>query len=437
MWFVYVVLTTFTGSMIIGVLGMAFMILAGGAVFWGCAALIHRCWEMGWWWLIPLVWAGIEAVRSFAGPLAFPWALLAHPLWSQPWLAQGAAGGTIFFVSAWCAAVNLVVAAAVFPSKDPLKNLSGNALFRLSVVCMIVVVASLWRWGQTPVGPSRVVTLAQPGVNLGYTRGADREAAISFASRELGRQISAQTRPDLVVLPEGYAKGGEIPPDNPFGAVPPFPLLQGGTVRKGDRAYQGAFLFDPGARGWQATQKERLVILGEYLPFTNIIPYDSWMNLGFSSFTPGRHQLMEVNGLKLGTLICYEGLFSDTAGRMQAEGANLLAVISIDDWYTGTPAWDMLWQSTVWRAIETGLPVARSGGLGRTLAVDARGRILALVEPNVRVARPVEITTPAKGDGFEFRMAFVWLCFCALAFICCHWAWEARTARGRGEASEQ
>lgn len=437
MWFVYVVLSTYTGQWIAGVLAMVFMVFAGGAVFWGCAALIHRCWEKGWWWLIPLVWAGVEAARSFAGPVALPWALLAHPLWSQPWLAQGAAGGTVFFVSAWCVAVNLLVAALVFPSKDPSKNLSGNALFRLSVCCMIVVIASLWRWGQTPLGASRVVTLGQPGVNLGYTKGEEREAAISFASRELARQIAVQTPPDLVVLPEGYAIGGALPPQNPFGFQPPFPVLFGGTVREGKKAFQGAFMFDPAGKGWQATQKERLVILGEQLPLADKIPYESMLNLGFSSFTPGRHNLMEVKGMKVGTMICYEGLFSDTAARMEAQGANLLAVISIDDWYTGTPAWDMLWQSTVWRAIETGLPVVRSGGLGRTLAVDARGRILALVEPNVRVARPVQITTPDKGDGFEWRMVFVWLSLGSLAFICLQWLWESRAGREPAEASPQ
>jgi apolipoprotein N-acyltransferase len=429
MWFILVLLKNYTGSLWIGVVPYLVIALMGALFYWLMAGAIHRCFLRGMWWLIPFIWAGGEAFRAFIGPVPFPWGILAHPLWSVPQLAQAASGGTVFFVSAWCAAVSLLAVWVFFPyPKDSeqasAKSPSGNFLFRWTMACCAVAIFSLWRFSQAPLGARKVITLGQPGINLAYLRGEEREAAVQLSGRQLEARVLRQGKTDLLLLPEGYVRGGESPPANPFGPTPTFPVIFGGSHYEGDQIKQGAWAWDPAKQEWSVTSKERLVIFGETLPLSDIIPYRDWLNLGFKSFSPGRHQLLEVSGMKIGCSICYEGLFSDLASRFSNEGAQLLAVISIDDWYVHTPAWESLWQSTVWRSIESGLPVVRSGGLGRTLATDARGRMLVLAPPNERLAARVELTIPDQSDAFPYRIVFPWICIALLFGILGDWAWN-------------
>lgn len=418
MWFVVVLMQNYMGAWWLGAILLVVMAAILAGFYWCLGALLKECWRSGWWFAIPLVWAGFEAARAFAGPVAFPWGSLAHSLWSLPALIQHASVGTIFLVSAWCVLPSLLIGFWIWPPAKPEDKVGGSVQYRVAAIFLIFLMGSAWRAGSPPETQRRVVTLGQPGIDLAYTPLAERTLLAREAAIQLEARVLAQGGADLLILPEGFAKGGSLPPDNPFGPSPAVSVLFGGTYLAEGKNHQGAFAYDAAAGQWGATGKERLVIMGEYLPFANVVPYRDWLGLRFLSFDAySRHKLLEAGPLKVGTLICYEGLFSDTTATLQGDGANMLAIISIDDWYVGTPAWDQLWQQAVWRAVESGLPVARVGGLGKTVAVDARGGVLADVDPGGLAAARVELPVPDRGDGFPYRMVFVWLCWAACAGI--------------------
>lgn len=415
MWFVILLLKNWTGSYLAGIIPYLLTIGMGIAVFWAVARLIQDAWRRDWWVLIPLIWAGIESARSLIGPTAFPWGILAHPLWSQPWMVQSASFGTIYFVSAWCVLVSLLLTWWVWPPKEK-KIPAGGTLFRTLFVIVTIFFFSVYRLGQEQTGVTKSITIGQPGIDLAYTRGEERQVAVETASAEVLARVRGLGGTDLLVLPEGYARGGPIPPDSPFGPSPGIPILFGASHQVGDEVRQSAFLYEPKKDLWTVHDKNRLVIFGEYVPLRGILPIDKWFNLGFMSFSPGdRVRLLTIDGSQVGAAICYEGLFSDLNATQSNMGANLLTVISIDDWYVGTPAWDQLWQASIWRSIESGLPLVRSGGLGKSLATNSRGQIIRSLEPNQQVVSKIQMKLPDSSDANPWRMVFVWLCWAVCA----------------------
>jgi apolipoprotein N-acyltransferase len=111
-------------------------------------------------------------------------------------------------------------------------------------------------------------------------------------------------------------------------------------------------------------------------------------------------QSITVDGVQIGPVICFEALFAEIAHQQAAKGARMLAVVSIDDWYTGTGAPDQLRALSVWRSVETGLPLVRSATMGYSLATDGKGRILGQARFGRREALRVQLPLPTRSPFF-------------------------------------
>ncbi|MCL6623942.1 MAG: hypothetical protein K6T17_04885, partial [Fimbriimonadales bacterium] len=156
------------------------------------------------------------------------------------------------------------------------------------------------------------------------------------------------------------------------------PLILGAQRREGDDYYQSAFAYTSSPPRWFYADKVRLVIFGEYVPFREYLPFLSAFRLPAGDLTPGeRVGTVEVKNTRVGALLCFEALFEEVARAQARQGAKALAVLSLDDWYQGTGAVEMLKSASVLRAVENRLPVVRSAPLGVTMIVDPYGRVLA------------------------------------------------------------
>lgn len=372
--------------------------------------LIQRCFSSGLPWLVPLVWMGVEFLRSYVPLLAFPWALLATPLWFTPQLIQLASIGTVFLVSAYVALVNVIV--VMMMTGEP-----GRTIYRYCLIVLIVTLASWMRYTQPPAGEPLTVTVGQPGVDMAFTPTDERARRLDAACRDLAAAAVLQGS-RLLVLPEGLTESvaAGVPP-NPLGPNPPLPVIFGGQ-RLDRAAYQSAFAYDG---KWSFADKTRLVIFGEYVPFREYLPFLESFRLPGGDLTPGdKVRALDVAGVSVGPILCFEALFPDVALQQQWNGARLLAVMSIDDWYMGTNAPEQLRAAAIWRAVECGLPLVRSAGLGFTFATDARGRVIAEAPLGQLVALRVELRVPVEGDGFKGRGWVPWAgvlaCLAALAW---------------------
>ncbi|MCW5942716.1 MAG: apolipoprotein N-acyltransferase [Fimbriimonadaceae bacterium] len=367
-----------------------------GAWYFGVLGwTIHRCFRTDRAWAIPFVWAGLEVVRSYVPYLAFPWSLIATPLAAYPAVGQLAHFGTVYLVSAWVVAINLAVLQGwdAFTINRP----SDRRTFTTTAgVCLVLLLVSLARFQSSVVGDTMRITAGQPGVDLAYGDSVTEPVRLREAIQELYGQAE-EAGSSLLVLPEGLVSGGGgLPPLTPFEVRKSPAVLFGGTRGNGP-SYQSAFKFD-GA--WDYADKTRLVIFGEYVPGRDALPFLRNFNLPSGDLQPGSEvKTLAVVGIKVGPLLCFEGLFHNIAQAHAMNGARLLAIMSIDDWYMGTSAPAQLRTGAVWRAIETGLPVVRSASLGSTLFADARGRILGELPLGKRGAITRDVVLPRNGES--------------------------------------
>ncbi|MBX3096915.1 MAG: apolipoprotein N-acyltransferase [Fimbriimonadaceae bacterium] len=380
----------------------------------GLALLLRGCWSLRRPWLVPLVWAGFEGFRAYVIGLAFPWAMLAFPLWPFPAVIQGAAWGTVFLVSAMAAAVNLLIAESLYPTEFAVTH---RARLAIAGFVVLLVVGSLVRYQSPNPGEDHVVMLYQPGIDQAFTP-PDEEVVRLQEVAVRAREMILANPPELTVFPEGFALASQTDyAATPLGTSPPAPVLLGGNWLDADgKRYQTAYLWD-GTR-WDRANKTRLVVFGEYVPGRDKIPLLKNFKISEYDLTPGSTlRVLDTPVGKVGQMLCFEGLFPDLAARQSVMGAQAITIMSIDDWYDRTPAWDQLWGSGIFRSIESGLPLWRVGSRGRTFTTDSRGRITNWLENRNEDTLRFRANVPKGSDGFGYKFAFVWLCWAVMGYV--------------------
>lgn len=110
--------------------------------------------------------------------------------------------------------------------------------------------------------------------------------------------------------------------------------------------------------------------LGEYLPFLRRFAPNP-------EITPGQKpKTLNLNGKKIGTLVCFESCFPEPARSLKKQGAQILFIVTNDEYFKGTNApWEHATMAVL-RAAENQIPVAQVANGGYTLRIDEQGRIL-------------------------------------------------------------
>ncbi|MBL8049133.1 MAG: apolipoprotein N-acyltransferase [Chthonomonas sp.] len=361
-------------------------------VFGFAALAVNRAWQVRRPWIIPLVWLLAEFVVGRQGPFAFPWSPLALPLAQMPELVQWAAYGQIGLVSAWVclASVCLVM---VGQKWEP------RVTARYVTVFLLMLVGTFALMLRPLPGRKLVVAAAQPGIDVAF---GDRSQLASVC-RDLYAQAAGA---NLVVFPERITEGG----NPPFDPDPTLPALFGGSRTVETTTYQSAYTTAPKPAFADKTQ---LVIFGEYVPFRQYLPAS--FRLPQADLTPGETiRTLSVGEVRVGPQLCFEALFPHVGYSQTQQGAQLIAVMAIDDWYLGSAAPEQLQLASRIRAIESGLPLVRSATMGRSLIFDAFGRTVALAEYGQRRVIRATVQVP---DGSPNPPARGWVPFLAAFMV--------------------
>ena len=384
------------------------MCAAAGVYFGVVGWQVSLCWRNKMPWAIPLVWAGMEVFRSFIPYLAFPYGLVATPLWLYPWMIQTAYYGSIYLVGAWVALVNVLL--SLF--------LVGGLAWRQTRLyiggIVLLLAVSMVRYNEPLPSEKIVVTVGQPGVDMAFGDRDSNQEVLSRVVPELHAEAKMHGS-EMLVLPEAIAGRHEtIPPMPPFTVSADPPMVFGGQ-RGSDPTFQSAFSFDG---TWHYADKTRLVIFGEYVPFREQLPFIAKaFQLGEGGLVPGdKVTALKVGNRTIGPLICFEGLFADLGWKQAMNGAEILAVMSVDDWYMGTNAPDQLRAGSVWRAVESGLPLVRSATRGYSFAVDSQGHVRAQIPTEVTRSFRVELPV-APPQPFRFFFVFPMAAASALVLL--------------------
>jgi apolipoprotein N-acyltransferase len=339
-------------------------------------------------------WVALEmiVVRLFGG---FPWNLLGASQFRLVPLIQIASITGIHGVSflvVWTS-VSLLCALIVLVRRPTVRSAWLGEMI-LSVVTIMVLFAFGFRHLSHLPAPARElkVALVQPSIpqTLIWDPAEDMNRF-----RQLMRlsEQAVTNRPDLLIWPEAA-----LPRLIRYDADIRLPVLKlarehqvwmiigsddaearAKTPDPDDADYFNAsFLISP--RGELAARycKRDLVIFGEYIPLTRWLPFLKWFTPVQSGFTPGKQAVQfEMTDLKLKTspLICYEDTFPQTAREAAADGADFLVNLTNDGWFgEGAAQWQQAGTS-VFRAVENGLPLVRCANSGVTCWIDEAGRI--------------------------------------------------------------
>ena len=169
-------------------------------------------------------------------------------------------------------------------------------------------------------------------------------------------------------------------------ALPKNAILVAGAVRR-DTGPDGATRYfnaisviaetPQGRRAVAQYDKHHLVPFGEYLPLEGLLrraglaqlaPYDDGFDKGAGPST------IAVGGPAFAPLICYEAIFP---GRVYPAGRrpDWIATVTNDSWFGDSAGPRQHFDQARLRAIETGLPMARSANSGVSGLIDGAGRV--------------------------------------------------------------
>lgn len=172
--------------------------------------------------------------------------------------------------------------------------------------------------------------------------------------------------------------------------------------------YNAALLFRPG-KNVLPPQPERywkmhLVPFTEHFPYKNMFPtiYEALVAHDTHFWERGKEPtVFSVNGLDFSVPICFEDTFGYITRRFARHGAKLFVNISNDAWANSLACQYQHLSMSVFRAVETRLPVVRATASGQTAAIDPYGTVIAELEPFVEGQLCVDVPLFAeKSDTF-------------------------------------
>jgi apolipoprotein N-acyltransferase len=359
------------------------------AVYWGLATTVTFVlsrFKFQPWLSFPLMLAVAEWLRGHL-MTGFPWAvpgLSADGMGPVVQLASmvGMTGLTLLVLS-WSAA------SVAFISR-------GNRTDRIIALGIVVTLPLAFAWGwqrehRAPVSfvSGVMVRLVQPNLSQDDKWRTDNASQIfdglvaaSIAPGRNGEKITHVIWPEsavpfLIDESDGARKVLRT-------ALGDGKILVTGAIRRAKRAptsdhFTSALVFDRDATVTGVYDKWRLVPGGEFLPFEWVLAPLGFQQLvllpgGFSAGT-GPKSLAVGNAGRAGIIICYEAIFPD---RLLDSVNRPTWIINItnDGWFgASTGPYQHLAQARM-RAIEQGLPLARSANTGISAMIDPMGRVL-------------------------------------------------------------
>lgn len=146
------------------------------------------------------------------------------------------------------------------------------------------------------------------------------------------------------------------------------------------RHYNSLITYDYDMVAMATYDKAHLVPFGEYIPFNDIIPLQPFVRFSGFSAGPGL-AVQEILGIPpFSGLICYEVIFPGKSVPAHDDRAAWIVNVTNDGWYGDSPGPRQHMVKAVYRAIEQGLPIARSANTGVSVLVDPMGRVLEYLD---------------------------------------------------------
>lgn len=342
-------------------------------------------WPAAW---IAVPYTGLELVI----PKVFP-DVLAHSQIDVPWMASSSALLGQFglgFVIAWTSLAGVEAA---------LQRRADGAVRRRRVaeLCLaLATVVALCAYGAVRQNRDRTVTrsldvvLLQTNIGdpIGLVNQDPRDRVLDSLTTlyvDWTREALEDGPADLVVWPEtafpASPRHGAIYHLQRLAIETGTPIVFGGyDFWRDDQShwhiYNTLFWIDRQGTVRDRYHKTLLIPIGEAIPFEGRWPQLRRLFPNAGEFTPGNGpKVMDVDGLWMAPLICYELIFPHYVQRSLKLGGEVLLNVSNDYWFGRTVEPQQHLALARMRAYETGRPIIRCTNTGISALIDSRGRI--------------------------------------------------------------
>jgi apolipoprotein N-acyltransferase len=410
-------------------------------------------------WAGPLLWVGLDYVRSFLFS-GFPWQDLAYSQYKALLLIQTVDLTGHFGITFLIVLVNSVTALLYILWRAKISTDSpSNPVLALRIrrawcfavapalsIIICVMGYNIMRYKQMSERINSSPTMRIAVVQGNIAQDQKWSPAMRFKTVDIYRQLSEQAAvqeedpPSLLVWPETALPF--IISDNPyFRRLQDFLVSEQGTwllagapyykqvgnkelQQKGEYlSYNSAYLFTPEGKIAGRYDKQHLVPFGEYVPLSRYLPLPGPIVENIGNFSSGRpHAPLSCQPAEIGVLICFESIFPELARNWTAAGANLLVNITNDAWFGRSSApWQHL-SMGVFRAVENRRSLARSANTGVSAIIDPLGKIAGispLFQPFYYVADVplLQGKTVFVSFGHYFGLACLLICIPLLFFF--------------------
>ncbi len=387
---------------------IALPLMAGGmALFWGSGLALGR-WLAGGSACAPFAMAGGwmvgEALRGFI-LTGFPWSLLGYALVDTP-TAQTAA-----YIGVNGLTLLVMLTGCLFGAALRTPNLHHRIACGLGAFALV---AGTWIAGSIrlaqPISPRAdplMVGIVQPNVPQAEKWRPDLREAQFADLLEKTRELSAQGA-DVVIWPEAatpilfeqdVARRAAVARNLRTGGV----VLTGGIriTNRGapdQKVYNSLLAIGADGALLQTYDKQHLVPFGEYLPFDSLLTAMGLRTIAAlpGGFTSGRGQNRALTIATLppfGAMICYEAIFADEVLDRSA-AVDWLVHVTNDAWFGRVAGPQQHLAQTRFRAIERGVPIARSANTGISAMIDSNGTLMKSLPLNT----PGTLLAPLPGN---------------------------------------
>ena len=349
----------------------------------------------------PLTWVSIEYVRSHAGFLECPWALLGYSQYQNLHLIQFASITGAYGVSFLIVMVNAALCEIVLSLKNR-KQSQHHSYWQLfkPMVTPISLLAVALLYGHTVIAePASTKTFAvsviQPNIPQ-VVRWEPRLRELHLQKHvSLSKQVAANGHAPLIVWPETSVQGS-LAQDRLLMSIfsnlaqeTRSHLLVGVSVRpkfgskdfKVKNRHNSAQLISPDGSIVGQYNKIKLLPFAEYLPHKGTIPWSKNLTSLAGDFMWGtEYNVLAVSGVKFGVTICWETIFPDLFRQLVKNGANFMVNITNEAWFKETAGPYHFIPMTVFRAVENRISIARSANTGISGFIDPYGRVMGKVK---------------------------------------------------------
>lgn len=410
------------------------LLVAWLAMFYGLATLIARYGELSSVksaFSLPVAWVAFDFLRSFLLS-GFPWAMLGHSQYRTLPLIQIADLTGVYGITFLIVLANVVLYRV-------LRAVSGSGVpypVKSALFLVVMFIGTIW-YGFTQLNkpeanstPPIRVALIQGNIDQDIKWSPSFQAQTVDIYERLSRE-AAKGGVDLVIWPESA-----VPfffQDEPVYAEQIRNLARElhATLLIGSPAHElrnnkstflnSAFAIAPNGNTIGRSDKMHLVPFGEFVPLGRFFPFISKLVVGIGDFSPGEKVTpLDVGPVKVGTLICYEGIFPELAREYVQAGARILVNITNDAWFGRSPAPYQHLSIAAFRAVETRTPMLRAANTGITAIIDQNGHIRTMTGLFTEAYRTGEVR-PGTADSLYLKIGDTpaWLCVLLTAGIAC------------------